>query len=140
MFLFIVTDSACIMEVHSWDGSKRYLIEDWGLASILSSLICFFLSATVVIVVVAVPFVDAASVEGLAVRDIVAAAIFAHPAVTAGSGGSTPEGLVLGLIAPGASLGGGSTLDNSRAEQESSEEDQRLVHGWTRFDLVDNQR
>jgi len=62
-------------------------------------------------VVAAVPLVDAAGVEGLAIGDVVTTTVRSHPTVTAGGGRGTPEGLILGVIAPGATLSRGGLDD-----------------------------
>ena len=85
------------------------------------------LRARISVMVAAVPFVNAASVKGPAVSDIVAATILAHPAIAAFGCGSTPEGFVLGVEAPGSAWERGS-LDNHGADQEGADDDQRLVH------------
>ena len=85
------------------------------------------LRARISVMIAAVPFVNAASVKGPTVSDIVATTILAHPAIAAFSRGSTPEGFVLGLEAPGSTWERGS-LDNHGADQEGTEDDQRLVH------------
>lgn len=77
--------------------------------------------------VVAVPVVDAAGVEGAAVGDVVAAAVAVHPALAAVGRSSAPEGLVLGLIAPGAALDG-SSLDGDEGGQQGTDENNGGVH------------
>jgi hypothetical protein len=74
--------------------------------------------------VAAVPLVNAAGVEGLAVGDVVAATIFAHPAVAAAGGGGTPEGFILGAVAPGSTI----SLNGDGAEQEGTDDNQGFVH------------
>ena len=87
-----------------------------------------FLDALVSDIVAAAPIVDAAGVECLAVGNVVTMTVLSHPAVTTVGSHSSSEGLVLRVIAPRASRDRAGLNDGS-TEQESTEENQRLVHG-----------
>lgn len=69
------------------------------------------------------PLVDAARVEGAAVGDVVAAVVIGHPAFAAVGRGSSPGGLVLGHIAPRATLDEPGLDDNEGGQQGADEND-----------------
>jgi len=77
--------------------------------------------------VLALPLVSAAGIEGTAVGDVVAATVTAHPAHAAVGRGSAPEGLVLGLVAPRATLDG-LGLDGDEGGQQGADENDGGVH------------